>query len=516
MLQSGGISGEANPNAAPTPGLLTDPSREIRLALVIGIENYERPVNPLTWPHEDAESIALALRAAGFTVTVRNDLDKARMREEDQTFAADLAKAGPNGVGFLYFSGHGGSVATQEIRRNYLLPAGASVATASQLALSGIRTSEIVDDLLIANAKAVFIVIDACRNTLADDKSIDGVSDKGLVRVSASDGIFMAFAAADGETAPDDGVYARELAKAIRTEGISHDRVFTLANRAVAQTRPSGKYPITSEGLRQDIFFRGLPSEPASPARADAGLGPFTYLPPGWLYNEDGAYDATVYAPDIAFPIEDGPAFVNSMLYTDGGAVRGGDQCSPRNFVYPWVDNFCEARPSGPVAHNCQSGGGHGGVDIRAGDASTCAAMRRSPSAERTQIPVIAVEDGVISNIGMYSIQLKSSAGGRDYRYLHLNMQKLAVTPGQTVKKGDRIGYLSNDNCDTPTAMHLHFEILVNLEGKGWTRVSPYMSLVRAYERDRGLTGLPLMSFRARGIPADVLVEGDSADQDIP
>ena len=64
---------------------------------------------------------------------------------------------------------------------------------------------------------------------------------------------------------------------------------------------------------------------------------------------------------------------------------------------------------------------------------------------------MIAVEDGIISNVGSYSINLRASSGGRIYRYLHLNMAKLKVKMGQSVKRGDVVGYVSNDFGGTPT-----------------------------------------------------------------
>jgi murein DD-endopeptidase MepM/ murein hydrolase activator NlpD len=62
-------------------------------------------------------------------------------------------------------------------------------------------------------------------------------------------------------------------------------------------------------------------------------------------------------------------------------------------------------------------------------------------------------------------------------------MAKLDVELGDEVKAGDPIGWLSNDFGGTPTTFHLHFEIKLNTVEHGWVYVSPYMSLVRAYER---------------------------------
>jgi hypothetical protein len=56
------------------------------------------------------------------------------------------------------------------------------------------------------------------------------------------------------------------------------------------------------------------------------------------------------------------------------------------------------------------------------------------------------------------------------------------------VTKGQTLGFMSNDfgvdSAGKPvaTTLHLHFEVKQNIDGIGWTWVSPYMSLVTAYK----------------------------------
>ena len=80
-------------------------------------------------------------------------------------------------------------------------------------------------------------------------------------------------------------------------------------------------------------------------------------------------------------------------------------------------------------------------------------------------------------------------SGGRIYRYLHLNMLALQVSPGQEVEAGDLIGYVSNDFGGTPTTFHLHFEIKVNDAENGWVFAPPYSSLLEAYAEREGNVG---------------------------
>lgn len=235
-------------------------------------------------------------------------------------------------------------------------------------------------------------------------------------------------------------------------------------------------------------------SPPPPPPTIPGGVAPgFTYYGPGDLQpgSGTGAADRTVYAPDLFFPIESHETYLNSQVYGTGGQFGPGGSgwCDAANYQMPWRDNFCERRGgANRNSLNCPSREIHQGQDIRAGDSALCNAMRTTSPADRTQIPVAAVDDGYISYVGSYSIQLR--AADKIYHYLHLNMARLEVEQGQSVTKGQRVGYLSNDFNGNATTLHLHFELQQNIDGVGFTWVSPYMSLVRAYERREGGFGI--------------------------
>lgn len=200
----------------------------------------------------------------------------------------------------------------------------------------------------------------------------------------------------------------------------------------------------------------------------------FQFEGPGALLpgSGRGAADPIVYAPGITFPIDNTPSYANSQVWlTGGGKGPAGSWKAPVNFRYPWRDNFCEARSR--RTPSCPSGTGHQGQDLRAG------------AGENDKFWTLATEAGRITNVGLYSVELTGTSGTR-YRYLHLSMDKLRVRQGQAVAAGDRIGLVSNDFGGTPTPVHLHFEMLQNVNGNGLRHVSPYLSLVRAYQRRVG------------------------------
>jgi len=244
----------------------------------------------------------------------------------------------------------------------------------------------------------------------------------------------------------------------------------------------------------------GEPDGPEQPPLAETA---FSYFAPGALLpgTGEGAPDDTIFAPDMVFPIKDSPAYLQSMVFTFGGGMVGGDQCDARNFEYPWRDNFCETRSANRGSVYCPVNKIHQGQDIRVGTPDDCKSERSTTAANRMAHEVVAVEDGVITNVGSYSVNLR--AGGRIYKYLHLNMAKLSVAIGDTVTAGDTIGYVSNDFGGTPTVLHLHFEITQNNGNGGWDYVPPYTSLVAAYER------------RENG-PGELIEEGDVAVASVP
>jgi hypothetical protein len=196
-----------------------------------------------------------------------------------------------------------------------------------------------------------------------------------------------------------------------------------------------------------------------------------------------GAPEAAALVPDMAFPIKSAPAVAQTQVYRWGGGIKGGDQCDTRNFTAPWRDNYCETRSTTNTTPWCAKTGVHLGQDIRVGTPESCRAEVQTKSVDRTRYEVVAVEDGVVSNVGSYSVTLRADSGGRIYRYLHLNMSKLKVATNQTVKQGDVIGYVSNDFGGTPTTLHLHFEIKLNTTENGWQYAPPYSSLLAAYKR---------------------------------
>jgi murein DD-endopeptidase MepM/ murein hydrolase activator NlpD len=199
------------------------------------------------------------------------------------------------------------------------------------------------------------------------------------------------------------------------------------------------------------------------------------FRPAGDMPSSQGAgvLQTAVLYPDMRFPIQHGPAYANSQVYSSGGQFGPpGGQCAAGNYSYPWRDNFCEKR--GHANPLCSTGRGHQGQDIRP---PTCVANMHW---------TVAAEDGVIAQKGTFSVTLQGKSG-TIYRYLHLRMDNLAVRQLDTVTKGQRIGQVSDTfKLGVPTTRHLHFEIIDAFrvgDKTISTFVPPYSSLVAAYKK---------------------------------
>lgn len=217
--------------------------------------------------------------------------------------------------------------------------------------------------------------------------------------------------------------------------------------------------------------------------RPSARSAEFTYRPSGDIIpntgyrNKAGHPDAMAYA-QIRFPLEKAPAFVRSQSY--GKRDKNDGPTS-----YPWRDNFCESRSF--EVGQCAGGYGHQGEDIRAAECPPPGEGREP--CDPKQRAVVAVRDAVViraTKDQAATLEVNSRGERIRFRYMHMNPQALnadGVLNGRIVAEGEKIGVVSN-YLDHPagTSMHLHFDVQV-FTRDGWIWVSPYNTLVSAYER---------------------------------
>jgi hypothetical protein len=245
---------------------------EKRIALLIGNRDYKAGVGALTNPLNDIRIVGEALKAVGFDVLkpVEN-AQRSAMLIAIHAFAAKLKTAGPDAVGFLYYSGHGIASAGE----NYLIPTDLDEPSTVLLSVQGVKQSEVLAILRgEAPNAAHYLVLDACRNTLQGARG-----GKGFVPVGQQSGVLVAFATEPGKTATDvgrgSGPYATALAAELVKPAQSDLIMFHNVRVAVMDKTNGDQVPWTEDGIqrRQRVMFGGGGISAHSP-QPSKGSGP--------------------------------------------------------------------------------------------------------------------------------------------------------------------------------------------------------------------------------------------------
>ena len=240
-----------------------------RIALLIGNQGYKEAIGPLKNPHNDIEVVSKALVDAGFTLRpLLRDAKRHEILLAVNDFAEELRAAGADAIGFLYYSGHG--VASGE--RNYLIPVDVEQPSSRILGVQGVTHTEILNTLQeIAPLAAHYLVLDACRNNLGGWRG-----GKGFVPEQRRSGVLIAFAAAPGTTASDEGATAGPYATALASELVrpGQNDLIMFHNVRVAVDRKTGgdQVPWIEDGIRRQerIIFR----EEAPASRVTGAIAP--------------------------------------------------------------------------------------------------------------------------------------------------------------------------------------------------------------------------------------------------
>jgi hypothetical protein len=252
-------------------------------------------------------------------------------------------------------------------------------------------------------------------------------------------------------------------------------------------------YPVAERFLKALRVAGGLPSRPRADIASEAVERPsvapsdFTYRAPGDLIarsgsrRQNGRVDYTAYS-QIRFPLEKAPAFAHSQSF---GLHKSDKLDEPGPTSYPWQDNFCEARSFG--VGQCPTGFGHQGQDMRP---APCPAHEEgSEHCDPKQQVVVAARDAILIREPKQqaaTLQINTRNEHIRFRYMHMDpsaMDADGVLNGRHVEEGEKIGVVSN-YLDRPngTTRHLHFDVQV-FTRDGWLWVSPYVTLISAYER---------------------------------
>jgi uncharacterized caspase-like protein len=236
----------------PRPQAALRPER--RVALIVGNAAYQN--SPLDNPVNDATDVDAGLKRAGFQTTLLRNATLAQMREATRRFADLLPTAD---VALIYFAGHG----IESKGRNYMVPVNADLKFEYKLSDQTYDAGnwlEMLEGIRSANADRVNIVIlDACRNNnLVGARSLS----RGLGRLDAPSGTFLAYSTAPGKVAADgprgqrNSPFTKHLLQAMQQPNQPIEEVFKEVRRNVSRETAGAQVPWESTSLTGFFSFR--------------------------------------------------------------------------------------------------------------------------------------------------------------------------------------------------------------------------------------------------------------------
>ena len=228
---------------------------ERRVALIFGNSAYRS--SPLVNPVNDASDLDATLRGLGFKTTLVKDASIAQMRNATRQFADEAASSD---VALIFFAGHG----IEAKGRNYLIPVSADIKHEYELedqAYDAGRWLDMLESMKSTNKQRVnIVIIDACRN---NDLSRGWRSaSRGLARMDAPTGTFVAFATAPGKVAMDgakgqrNSPFTKNLLRAIQTPDMPIELMFKEVRRLVLEETKNEQVPWDNSSLVGDFVFK--------------------------------------------------------------------------------------------------------------------------------------------------------------------------------------------------------------------------------------------------------------------
>jgi hypothetical protein len=240
--------------ASRPPSPAASSRNQRRVALVIGNAQYK--VSPLENPVNDATDIDRTLKQLGFQTTLLRNATLGQMREATRRFADQLQSAD---VALIYFAGHG----VESNRKNYMIPVNADLKFEYELddqAYNAGQWLDMLESIKSSNAERVNIVIlDACRNnSLIGARSLG----RGLGRMDAPTGTFLAYSTAPGKVAADgargerNSPFTRHLLTVMQQPGLPIEEAFKEVRRNVSRETNGAQVPWESTSLTGFFTFR--------------------------------------------------------------------------------------------------------------------------------------------------------------------------------------------------------------------------------------------------------------------
>lgn len=228
---------------------------EPRIALVIGNSNYGAALGTLANPANDAATMTATLGSVGFNVETVIDADQKTIKRAIARFGERLRAAGRNATGLFFYAGHG----IQTRGTNYLIPVGAAIQAEADVDLESVAADAVLLQMEEAGSATNIVILDACRNMPLTRSFRSGA--RGLARMEAPNGSFVAYSTAPGSVAADgDGAnspFVLALSREIGRRGKPIEVIFRDVRRAVLETTGGKQTPWDSSSLISPFYFAG-------------------------------------------------------------------------------------------------------------------------------------------------------------------------------------------------------------------------------------------------------------------
>ena len=224
-----------------------------RLALVIGNSRYGPALGALPNPVNDAATMTQALRSVGFQVEIVTDADQKTIKRAIARFGERLRASGRGSTGLFFYAGHG----IQSRGTNYLIPIGAAIEAEADVDLESVAADTVLLQMEEAGSSTNIVILDACRNMPLSRSFRSGA--RGLARMEAPNGSFVAYSTAPGSVAADgegkNSPFVTALAQQISRKGQPIEVVFRDVRRTVLESTGGRQTPWDSSSLISPFFF---------------------------------------------------------------------------------------------------------------------------------------------------------------------------------------------------------------------------------------------------------------------
>lgn len=242
---------------------LAPPARAEKVALVIGNGLYET-VGTLPNATNDAADMAAKLKELGFTLYGGTDLTRTETLAAVDEFSKALQ---PEDLALFFYAGHGAQIGTE----NYIIPVDAKVQDEVGLTEASVRLQTILRTMELRADRRI-VILDACRNNpfveqLASRSA--GATPRGLARVEAGVGSYIAFSTQPGNVALDgtgrNSPFTTALLQHMGEPGEDIHAMMRRVRADVVAATGQTQVPWENSSLVDAVVLAGAAPEPAPP-----------------------------------------------------------------------------------------------------------------------------------------------------------------------------------------------------------------------------------------------------------